>query len=122
MRSRFVRRFLWTASLLIVGWFLALDVYAALQGSSVLYPLLGISSLILVLGGTLAWFYKRDFARRAEQLRNYTERLLATTSWARWPDRCAARLPEFAPWSRTSNWRDRGGKLSSRAWWRECWR
>jgi two-component system, OmpR family, phosphate regulon sensor histidine kinase PhoR len=77
MRTEVVRRFLWAASMLIIAWLLALDVYVALQDSALLYPLLGATLLIVVvLAAGLAWHFKRAFARRAQQLRNYTERLL----------------------------------------------
>jgi two-component system phosphate regulon sensor histidine kinase PhoR len=37
---------------------------------------MGASLLILVLAAGLAWLFRRAFVRRAEQLRNFTERLL----------------------------------------------
>jgi two-component system phosphate regulon sensor histidine kinase PhoR len=77
MRTEIVRRFLWTASLVIIVWLLVLDVYVAQRDSSLLYPLLSASVFILVLvAAGLAWFSRRTFVRRAEQLRTYTERLL----------------------------------------------
>jgi two-component system phosphate regulon sensor histidine kinase PhoR len=76
MRTQIVRRFLWTASLLIIVWLLALEVYVSEQDSVLLYPLLGASLLVLVLASSLAWSFRRAFVRRAEQLRTYVERLL----------------------------------------------
>jgi two-component system phosphate regulon sensor histidine kinase PhoR len=76
MRTQIVGRFLWSASLLIVISLLALDAYVAQQDSTLVYPLLGASLLILVLAAGLAWLFRRAFVRGAEQLRNYTERLL----------------------------------------------
>jgi two-component system phosphate regulon sensor histidine kinase PhoR len=76
MRTQIVRRFLWSASLLIIVWLLALDVYVTQQDSALMFPLLGASLLILVLAAVIAWFFRRAFVRRAEQLRNFTERLL----------------------------------------------
>jgi two-component system phosphate regulon sensor histidine kinase PhoR len=76
MRTQTVRRFLWTASLLIVGWLLGLEVYVSQRDFDLLYPLLGASILALVLTALIAWILRRTFVRRAEQLRNYTERLL----------------------------------------------
>jgi two-component system, OmpR family, phosphate regulon sensor histidine kinase PhoR len=76
MRTQIVRRFLWSASLLIIVWLLALDVYVTHQDSALVFPLLGASSLILVLAAVIAWLFRRAFVRRAEQLRVYTERLL----------------------------------------------
>jgi two-component system, OmpR family, phosphate regulon sensor histidine kinase PhoR len=74
MRTEVVRRFLWTASLLIFACLLTLTVYIAQQASNLLLPLLGASVLVLAVAAGLT--YRRVFARRAEQLRNYTERLL----------------------------------------------
>ena len=74
MRTQIVRRFLWTASLVTGACLLALNVYVARQASNLLLPLLGLSILFLVLAA--GWAFRRDFARRAEQLRVYTERLL----------------------------------------------
>jgi two-component system, OmpR family, phosphate regulon sensor histidine kinase PhoR len=76
MRTQIVRRFLWSASLLIIAWLLALDLYVTQQDSALMYPLMGASLLILVLVAGLAWLFRRAFVRRAEQLRNFTERLL----------------------------------------------
>jgi len=76
MRTRIVRRFLWSALLLISVSLLALDFYVARHESALLYPLLSASLLILVLAAALAWLFVRAFAHRAEQLRNFTERLL----------------------------------------------
>jgi two-component system phosphate regulon sensor histidine kinase PhoR len=76
MRTQVVGRFLWSASLLIIAWLLALDVYVTQQDSALMYPLMGASLLILVLAAGLAWLFRRAFVRRAEQLRNFTERLL----------------------------------------------
>jgi two-component system phosphate regulon sensor histidine kinase PhoR len=74
MRTEVVRRFLWTASLLILACLLALIVYVAQQASNLLLPLLGVS--VLILAGAAGLAYKGAFVRRAEQLRNYIERLL----------------------------------------------
>jgi two-component system phosphate regulon sensor histidine kinase PhoR len=74
MRTEIVRRFLWTASLLIIACLLALIVYVAQQASNLLLPLLGVS--VLVLAGAAGLAYKGAFVRRAEQLRNYIESLL----------------------------------------------
>jgi len=76
MRTQTVRTFLWSASLLIIAWLLALDIFVAQQYPALLYPLLGASVLILVPAALLAWFFRRAFVRQAEQLRAYTERLL----------------------------------------------
>ncbi len=76
MRTQIVRRFLWAASLLIIAWFLALGVYVGDQESTRLIPLLGASLLTLMLAAGFTWFYQRAFSRRAEQLRNYIERLM----------------------------------------------
>jgi len=74
MRAEVVRRFLWTATLVIIACLLALTVYVGQQVSNLLLPLLGASVLVLAVAAGLT--YRRVFARRAEQLRNYTERLL----------------------------------------------
>ncbi len=76
MRTQIVRRFLWSASLLIIAWLLALDVYVTQQDAVLMVPLLGASLLILVLAAVIAWLFRRAFVRRVEQLRVYTERLL----------------------------------------------
>jgi two-component system phosphate regulon sensor histidine kinase PhoR len=76
MRTQIVRRFLWSASLLIIAWLLALDVYDAQQDAVLMAPLLGASLLILVLAAVIAWLFRRAFVHRVEQLRVYTERLL----------------------------------------------
>jgi two-component system phosphate regulon sensor histidine kinase PhoR len=74
MRTEIVRRFLWTASLLILACLLALIVYVTQQASNLLLPLLGVSALLVAGAAGLA--YKGAFVRRAEQLRNYIEKLL----------------------------------------------
>jgi two-component system, OmpR family, phosphate regulon sensor histidine kinase PhoR len=74
MRTEIVRRFLWTASLLIIACLLTVIVYVAQQASNLLLPLLGVS--VLVSAGAAGLAYKGAFVRRAEQLRNYIERLL----------------------------------------------
>jgi two-component system phosphate regulon sensor histidine kinase PhoR len=77
MRTEIVLRFLWTASVLIIAGLLAVDVYVAQRDSSLFYPLLGVTGVIVVLlAAGLAWSSRRAFLRRAEQLRNYIEGLL----------------------------------------------
>ena len=43
MRTQVIRRFLWSAYLLIIVWLLALDVYVTQQDSALMYPLMGAS-------------------------------------------------------------------------------
>jgi two-component system phosphate regulon sensor histidine kinase PhoR len=76
MKTQIVRRFLWSAFLLIATCLLALDLYVAQHDSALLYPLLGASLLILALTAVLALLFVRALARRAERLCDYTERLL----------------------------------------------
>jgi two-component system phosphate regulon sensor histidine kinase PhoR len=76
MKARIVRRLLWCAFLLIIASLLAQDLYIAVHDPALLYPLLGLSLLTLALAAALAWLFLRAFARRAERLRDYTERLL----------------------------------------------
>jgi two-component system phosphate regulon sensor histidine kinase PhoR len=76
MRTQIVRRFLWCAFLLIAASLLVLDLYVAQYDSALLYPLLSASLVILALVAGLDLLFVRAFARRAERLCEYTERLL----------------------------------------------
>jgi two-component system phosphate regulon sensor histidine kinase PhoR len=76
MRTRIIRRFLWGAFLLITVSLAALDFYVAQHDAALLNPFLGASLLILVIAGGMSLIFVRAFARRAQQLRDYTERLL----------------------------------------------
>ena len=76
MRTRVIRNFLASGFVLAAVSLLVLDIYAAQASSSLWYPLLVISGIILLGGGCLAYLFVRSFSRQTAELRTYTEHLL----------------------------------------------
>jgi two-component system, OmpR family, phosphate regulon sensor histidine kinase PhoR len=54
----------------------AVNVIMARQGWNYWYPVLGLSLLVVTIGGFIAYVFARSYSLQASQLRTYTEQLL----------------------------------------------
>ena len=76
MRTRIIRRFLWSFFFWIAAVVASLALYVAQADPALLNAIL-IATLLIMLGGAmLAWLFVRAFQQRTTQLRAFAERLL----------------------------------------------
>src|SRR5438309_342148 len=76
MSSRAIRTLLWSSILLLGVCLVAVNAMVARQGWSYWVPVLGLSLLVVTIGGLIAYVFARSYSLQASQLRTYTEQLL----------------------------------------------